>query len=119
MIYGPGVQARFAALHFGGDLPGATAACERTNPACGDVLRYAVTVEEGRIARIRWKALGCPPTLAAADVLAEMAEGAPVSTVLAIGPEQVAARLEGLPPTSRHAAQLAVETLEAVLQGLE
>ena len=47
-----------------GDLPGATATVEVTNPVCGDVLRLAVRMEAGRIVAARFKTQGCVAAIA-------------------------------------------------------
>lgn len=101
-----------------GEVEGADAAAEEVNPVCGDRLRLSLRVEGGRIAEARFLAYGCPPTLACGSALAEMIEGLSIEEARAIGREQLAAAVGGLPPRKRHAAALAVETLRAALAAL-
>lgn len=117
MIYGKGVHERVAAVRFRGELDHETVRVERSNPVCGDVLMLMLEIESGRIKSARWRASGCPPTLAAADCLVEMIEGASVAEAGGIEPETIMGRLEGYPSTSRHAAQLAVEALRTAIRG--
>lgn len=108
-MYGKAVSERVAAARFGGELEDATSTAERSNPICGDVVRIAIR-RSGNGLTARWKAIGCPPTPAAADVVCELAETGVIPSI-----DDVLARLPDLPATSRHAAQLAVETLRAAL----
>ena len=101
-----------------GELDGATATVELTNPACGDVLRLAARVEGGRIAEVRFKCSGCVPAMAAGSALTELVTGRRVEELDSIAEGDVIEVLGGLPPASRHAAQLAVETLRALRRGL-
>jgi NifU-like protein involved in Fe-S cluster formation len=116
MIYGKGVHERVAAVRFRGELEHETVRVEKTNPVCGDQLVLMIEIEAERVKAARWRASGCPPTLAAADCLVEMIEGRDVATALAITPEEIMARFEGFPKTSRHAAQLAVEAIREAIR---
>ncbi len=102
-----------------GELAGATAVVELTNPVCGDVLRLAARVEGGRVAEARFKCSGCVPAMAAGSLLTELVTGRPVEELRGITEGEVIQALGGLPPASRHAAQLAMETLRALAKALE
>jgi nitrogen fixation NifU-like protein len=101
-----------------GELEGATASVDATNPACGDVLRLSVRVADGHIAEVRFKAQGCVAAIASASALTEMMLGAPVQNLPAITAEQIAAALGGLPPATIHGSQLAADALRALLARL-
>jgi nitrogen fixation NifU-like protein len=98
----------------GGELADATASVELTNPVCGDVLRLAARVENGRIAAVRFKCSGCVPAMAAASVATELAQGKSPEELRALTERDVVQALGGLPPASRHAAQLAADALRAL-----
>ncbi len=102
-----------------GELAAATAVVELTNPVCGDVLRLAARVEDGRMAEARFKCSGCVPAMAAGSMLTELVKGRPLAELSGITEGEVIQALGGLPPASRHAAQLAVETLRALLKALQ
>ncbi len=102
-----------------GELAGATAVVELTNPVCGDVLRLAARVEGGRVAEARFKCSGCVPAMAAGSLLTELVTGRPVEELRGITEGEMIQALGGLPPASRHAAQLAMETLRALAKALE
>src|SRR5258707_10164916 len=54
-----------------GEVPGATAVVEVSNPVCGDVLRLAVIVEDGVVREARFLCRGCTASIASASVLTE------------------------------------------------
>lgn len=101
-----------------GDLPGATATVEVTNPVCGDVLRLAVRVEGGRISAARFKTQGCVAAIASSSVLTEMLAGHTPAEAGAITPQQISEALGGLPPATFHAAQLCADAVAAVARKL-
>ena len=99
-----------------GELPDSTVVAEASNPACGDVLKLWLRVEQGRVTAASYKAEGCAPTIACGSWLAEwMSTGKTVENALALAAETVEAALGGLPQASKHAAQLAVEVLRNAL----
>ncbi len=101
-----------------GDLAGATAVAEVSNPVCGDVLRLAVIVEGGVVREARFLCRGCTASIASASVLTERMKGRAVTELKEIHAAQIAAELGGLPPASFHAAQLAEDAIRGVLQKL-
>ena len=114
-MYGKGVEARIRAMKFQGELEHESVRAEMTNPVCGDVLRLSLDIRDGIVRQARWKAEGCPPTLAAADLLVEWIVGKAVGELERINVDEIVTCLEGLPATSRHAVQLAVSTLRSAL----
>jgi nitrogen fixation protein NifU and related proteins len=101
-----------------GDLTGATAVVEVSNPVCGDVLRLAVIVEGGVVREARFLCRGCTASIASASVLTEKMKGRGVSELKEMNAAEIAAELGGLPPASFHAAQLAEDGVKAILQKL-
>jgi len=99
-----------------GELPGATSRAQLENPACGDILELAVTITDGRIAQIRFRAKGCVAAMACASAVTELAREKPVEQARAIVEDDVVRAVGALPPASGHAAQLALDTLRAVLK---
>jgi len=97
-----------------GDLPGATASVEVSNPICGDVLRLSVLVEGGRIKQARFLCRGCTTAIACGSALTELLLGCSVSEISAISAETIANALGGLPSAAYHGAQLASDALAAL-----
>jgi nitrogen fixation protein NifU and related proteins len=102
-----------------GEVPDADATAEIENPACGDVLRLTLKIKSGRIADIRFKAKGCVPSMACASALTELVLGQTVDETRALGRDRLIAAVDGLPQASTHAAQLALDTLQAALNQLQ
>jgi nitrogen fixation protein NifU and related proteins len=108
----------FQEPHNAGDLLEATAVAEVSNPVCGDVMRLAVRVADGRILQARFKTQGCVASIAAGSALTDLLMGKTTEEARTIRAEDVSRELDGLPPASFHAAQLCVDAAEAVLRKL-
>src|SRR3989440_6546899 len=98
-----------------GELSDADAFAEEINPVCGDRLRLSLRIRDGRIEAARFLAYGCPPTLACGSALAEMIQGVTVEEARALTRNQIVNAVGGLPTRKHHAAALAIETLQSVL----
>ncbi|HVB99332.1 MAG TPA: iron-sulfur cluster assembly scaffold protein [Candidatus Dormibacteraeota bacterium] len=98
-----------------GDLADATVVVEVSNPVCGDLLRLAVRLEEGRVAAARFRTLGCVTSIACSSLLTELVTGRSLQEVDGITAERIAERLGGLEPATRHAADLARDAVAALL----
>ena len=101
-----------------GDVPDADAMVELENPACGDVLRLTLKIKSGRVAEIRFKAKGCVPSMACASALTELVTGQTLGETRALKRDTLIAAVGGLPQASTHAAQLALNALQAALNQL-
>jgi nitrogen fixation protein NifU and related proteins len=101
-----------------GEMREPTAQVELSNPVCGDVLRLAVRVADGRVQEARFLCRGCTASIACASLLTEKITGQDTGELGAITAESIATEIGGLPPASVHAAQLAAEALEAIVKML-
>ncbi|MGA2201717.1 MAG: iron-sulfur cluster assembly scaffold protein [Terriglobales bacterium] len=101
-----------------GDLAGATAIVEVSNPACGDVLRLAARVENGRILETRFLCRGCATSIACASFLTEQVSGRTLAEAQSLTQNTLSEALGGLPAATLHGAQLATEALAALLSKL-
>ncbi len=108
------ILGHFRDPHNAGDLFDATATVEVTNPVCGDVIRLAVRIEDGRIAAARFKTQGCVAAIASSSVLTDMLLSKSTADALRITPQQVSEALGGLPPATFHAAQLCTDAVAAL-----
>jgi nitrogen fixation protein NifU and related proteins len=102
-----------------GELAGANVKVEVRNPVCGDVLQLAAIIEEKAIREVRFLCRGCTASIACASLLTESVQGRELGALALITPESLAERLGGLPPTSFHAAHLACDALQALLQNVQ
>lgn len=102
-----------------GEITGADAMAENENPACGDVLRFTLKQNAGRISEMKFKAKGCVATIACGSALTELAIGKTLAEVKSLRREDVIAAVGGVPQASTHAAQLACETLVDALRRIQ
>lgn len=86
------------------------------NQACMDRVHLTLRIESDQIAAARVMVHGCPQTIACASLLTTLIEDQPVSVALAIGREELAHALGGLPVNKRHAAALAIDALRTALE---
>ncbi len=101
-----------------GELPGATATVEVSNPVCGDVLKLSARIVNGRIAEARFLCRGCTTSIACASVLTEQLRECTSTEARGITAESLSESLGGLPPATFHGAQLAADAVNALLQKL-
>ena len=102
-----------------GEVPDPDVTAEIENPVCGDVLRFSIKINGGRISDIRFKAKGCVPSMACASALTELVCGKTLSEARAISRAQVITAVGGLPQAATHAAQLALDSLSAALREIK
>jgi nitrogen fixation NifU-like protein len=101
-----------------GELPGATATVEVSNPVCGDVLKLSAQIAEGRIAEARFLCRGCTTSIACASLLTEELRDRTPADAHSVTAESLSQSLGGLPPATFHGAQLAADAVIALLRKL-
>jgi len=98
-----------------GEIERPTVVMETTNPACGDLMKLWVRVENGVVVDVKFKVAGCVPAVACGSWLTERIKGMPLAELTSLTPEQIVDGLGGLPPASRHAAALASDAFQQLL----
>lgn len=86
------------------------------HPACGDQVQLSLRLEHGKIAEARWRASGCPASLAVAALAARTLDGVDCDAAARVLREAIAAR-GGLAAYERHAETLVLQALAAALGG--
>ncbi|HKT90291.1 MAG TPA: iron-sulfur cluster assembly scaffold protein [Candidatus Sulfotelmatobacter sp.] len=115
-MYSPQLLDHFQNPRNAGDIAEPDASAQLENPVCGDVVRLSMRVEDGKIAEVRFKAKGCVPAMACASALTELIVGKNISDARAVRREDVITAVGDLPHASTHAAQLALDVLNAALR---
>jgi nitrogen fixation NifU-like protein len=115
-MYSPQLLDHFQNPRNAGDLPDADATVELENPVCGDVVRLSLRMQDGRIAEIRFKAKGCVPAMGCASAITEMVAGKTLEQARKLTREDLVRAIGGLPQAAGHAAQLALDVLDALLR---
>lgn len=118
-MYSEKVLEHFQNPRNAGELSGADATVEVSNPVCGDVLKLAVMVKAGRIEKARFLCRGCTTAIACGSVLTEQMLGMELAFLSEIRAEGIAEALGGVPEASYHAAQLTEDAVRALFMQLK
>jgi nitrogen fixation NifU-like protein len=94
-----------------GEISDADAVADVGNPACGDMMRLYIKVEDGRIVDVKFKTFGCGAAIAASSMLTEIVKGKTIAEAEKITNRQVIDALGGLPPVKHHCSVMAEEAL--------
>jgi nitrogen fixation NifU-like protein len=117
-MYSPQLLDYFQNPRNAGDVENPDATVQIENPACGDVLRLSVRIQDGRVADIRFRAKGCVPAMACGSALTELVAGKSVQDVRGLKRETLIKAVGGVPEASSHAGHLAMDALAALLKKL-
>lgn len=101
-----------------GEVANPDASVQIENPACGDILKLSLRIQQGRIAEIRFRAKGCVPAMACASLITELVKGRTPVEARRVRREELVRAIGGLPEASAHASYLAMDALLAVLKQL-
>jgi len=98
-----------------GEIENADGVGEVGNPACGDMMRLYLKVEEGKIVEAKFRTFGCGAAIASSSMLTEMIKGKTVEEARAVTNQQVSEALDGLPPVKIHCSVMAEQAVKAAL----
>ena len=98
-----------------GEIDGADGVGEVGNPACGDMMRLYLKIEEGRVRDAKFRTFGCGAAIASSSMLTEMIKGKTVEEARAITNQQVAEALDGLPAVKIHCSVMAEQAVKSAL----
>ncbi len=88
-------------------------------PACGDVMRLQMEVDENNnIIDAKFKTFGCGSAVASSSLLTEMVKGSTIDEAQKITNKAIAKALS-LPPIKLHCSTLAEEAIKAALKDLQ
>ena len=84
-------------------------------PACGDVMRLQIEVEDGVITDAVFKTYGCGSAIASSSLLTEWVKGRTLSEASVIKNTEIAQEL-ALPPVKIHCSVLAEDAIKAAIK---
>jgi nitrogen fixation NifU-like protein len=84
-------------------------------PACGDVMKLQIKVEDGVILDAKFKTYGCGSAIASSSLLTEWVKGRTLDSANAIRNSDIAEEL-ALPPVKIHCSVLAEDAIKAAIQ---
>ena len=87
-------------------------------PACGDVMRLQIKVEEGVIIDAKWKSYGCGSALASSSLITEWVKGMKLDEASQITNGDIAEELS-LPPVKIHCSVLAEDAIKAAIKDFQ
>ncbi len=115
-FYSEKVMDHFANPRNVGEIKDASGVGEVGNPVCGDMMKFYIKVENGKIVDVKFKTFGCGAAIAVSSMVSEMAIGKTLEEVLAITNEKVAQELGGLPPNKMHCSNLGADALHKAIE---
>jgi nitrogen fixation protein NifU and related proteins len=85
------------------------------NPACGDVMKLSLKIENNIIVDAKFKTFGCGAAIATSSIVTEMIKSKTIDEALLISNKVVAEALGGLPKIKMHCSVLAEDALKAAI----
>lgn len=83
-------------------------------PACGDVLKLQIQVEEGRIINAKFKTFGCGSAIASSSLATELLRNKTLEEAKLVKNSDIAEEL-ALPPVKIHCSLLAEDAIKAAI----
>jgi len=83
-------------------------------PACGDVMRLQIRVEDGIITDAKFKTYGCGSAIASSSLVTEWVKGKTLEQAGSIKNSEIAEEL-ALPPVKIHCSILAEDAIKAAI----
>ena len=87
-------------------------------PACGDVMKLQIKVEEGIIVDAKFKTYGCGSAIASSSLVTEWVKGKTLEQAGSIKNAEIAEEL-ALPPVKIHCSILAEDAIKAAIKDYE
>ena len=84
-------------------------------PACGDVMKLQIKVEEGVITDAKFKTYGCGSAIASSSLVTEWVKGRTLDEAAKIKNSEIAMEL-ALPPVKIHCSILAEDAVKAAIK---
>jgi tRNA-specific 2-thiouridylase len=101
--------------HARGPVPAGAHVGSAGGAPCGDLVRVALVIRDGRVAEGTFDAEGCGAAIAAGSAVVSLATGGTVLEAARVGASDVSAELGGLSAGKFHAADLAADALHRAL----
>jgi NifU-like protein len=85
------------------------------NIKCGDQMLILIRVKDSAISDVRWKTYGCASAIASTSILSEAIKGMSLEDAYVLKPEDIVAKLGGLPSNKIHCSVLGDKALRAAI----
>lgn len=85
------------------------------NIKCGDQMLILLRISDRMITDVRWKTYGCASAIASTSILSEAIKGMSIDEAYTLKPEDIVAKLGGLPANKIHCSVLGDKALRAAI----
>lgn len=85
------------------------------NIKCGDQMLILLRIKDDIIEDVRWKTYGCASAIASTSILSEAIKGMNITEAYKLRPNDIVARLGGLPDNKIHCSVLGDKALRAAI----
>ncbi|MBW3014918.1 Fe-S cluster assembly scaffold protein NifU [Candidatus Woesearchaeota archaeon] len=116
MQYSEKVMEHFKNPRNVGEIKDPDGTGEVGNPACGDIMKITIKIEDNKIKEIKFKTFGCAAAIATSSMITELAQGKTLEEAERITKEDVSEALDKLPPIKEHCSNLAAEALHKAIE---
>lgn len=115
-MYNDTVMDHFQNPRNTGEMPDPDGIGQVGNPACGDVMRLYIKVENDRLLDIKCQTFGCAAAIACASAASEIVMGKSLDEAARLTRDQVAAYLNGLPEPKMACSNLGPDAIRAAIE---
>jgi nitrogen fixation NifU-like protein len=115
-MYSEKVMDHFSNPRNVGEVDNANGTGTVGNPACGDIMKLTVKIENDVITDVKFKTFGCGAAIATSSMVTELVKGKALDDAEKISNASVAEALDGLPPVKMHCSNLAADALHAAIE---
>ncbi len=113
--YSPTLIDHFEHPRNAGAMEDADAEAYVVNPVCGDSLRLFLKIEDDRVTRVSFLTSGCPASIATSSAATEMLAGRTLEDAEALGRDDYAEAVGGLPKSKVHCSVLAASAVRQAI----
>lgn len=100
-----------------GEIEDANGVGEVGNPACGDVMKIFLKINDDKIVEdVKFKTFGCGAAIASSSMATELMIGKNIDELLQLTNDAIVEALGGLPPAKIHCSVMAEEAIEEALK---
>jgi nitrogen fixation NifU-like protein len=100
-----------------GEIENADGTGEVGSPACGDIMRLQIKVNDKDIIEdIKFKTFGCAAAIASTSMITTLVKGKSLEYAEKLTMKQVAEELKGLPQIKMHCSTMGIQTLKRAIK---
>jgi nitrogen fixation NifU-like protein len=118
-MYNDKVMQHFSNPRHTGELADANGIGTVGNPACGDMMKLYLKIENDQIVDIRFKTFGCAAAIATSSIASEMVLSKSLDEAAALTAQDIVDELGGLPERKILCSTLAPDAIKAAIEDFQ